>query len=194
MTCGKHIFCHERLAIVGINSGAQPLTNDDNSIILSVNGEIYNYKTIKKQLKSAHFKTDSDCETILHLYNQIGVEVVQELDGVFAFVLYDQKQNRIIAARDPIGVFTLYYGYSSKYPGTTFFASEMKALREDCDTILSFPPGHIYDSLTGQVRRWFLPIWWEKTRIPEGKVLISPQIIKLLVRFYFPQIPLTIRN
>ncbi|CAG2171049.1 unnamed protein product, partial [Oppiella nova] len=160
---GNHIFCHERLAIVGVDSGAQPITNADNSIILSVNGEIYNYLNLKKLLNDPQpYVTQSDCEIILHLYREIGDKVVDHLDGQFAFVLYDKKADRLIAARDPIGITTLYYGYDSRSPKSIYFASEMKSLNEDCDRILSFPPGHLYDSKTGQIRRWFDPNWWSE--------------------------------
>jgi asparagine synthase (glutamine-hydrolysing) len=138
-----------------VESGAQPLTNSDNSIILTVNGEIYNHMVLRKALTLPYsFKTHSDCEVIIHLYNEIGDKLLNQLDGIFAFVLYDVKADRLIAARDPIGVTTLYYGYSSKTPQTIYFSSEMKALHEDCDRILSFPLGHMYDSVTGQIIRW----------------------------------------
>ncbi len=140
-----------------MESGAQPITNEDNSIILTVNGEIYNYLRLMKTLKNAQpFKTHSDCEIILHLYREMGEKLLDVLDGQFAFVLYDKSTNRMIAARDPIGITTLYYGYSSQYPDTIYFASEMKSLNEDCDRIMSFPPGNIYDSATGKITRWYV--------------------------------------
>ncbi|CAG2108651.1 unnamed protein product, partial [Medioppia subpectinata] len=174
----NHIFCHERLAIVGVDSGAQPITNADNSIILTVNGEIYNYLNLKKLLNDPQpYVTQSDCEIILHLYREIGDKVVDHLDGQFAFVLYDKRTNRLIAARDPIGITTLYYGYDSRSPGTVYFASEMKSLNEECDRILAFPPGHLYDSTTGQIRRWFDPNWWS-----EEVIASAPLDLTLLKR------------
>jgi len=168
---GNNILCHERLAIVGVDSGAQPLTNDDGSIILAVNGEIYNHKTLKKQLSSdVNFKTQSDCEIILHMYSEIGKDVVNHLDGMFSFVLLDTNRNRFIAARDPIGITTLYQGWSSSSPNTVYFSSELKALNEDCDNIISFPPGHIYDSLTGETRRYYKPSWWDGEIIPKNPI------------------------
>ena len=89
-------------------------------------------------------------------------ELVNHLDGMFSFVLLDVKRNRVIAARDPIGITTLYYGWNSKMPGTIYFASELKSLNEDCDKILAFPPGHVYDSETEQTTRWFNPDWYVK--------------------------------
>jgi len=168
---GNNILCHERLAIVGVDSGAQPLTNDDGSIILAVNGEIYNHKTLKKQLRSdVNFKTQSDCEVILHLYSELGKDVVNHLDGMFSFVLLDTNRNRFIAARDPIGITTLYQGWSSSSPNTVYFSSELKALNEECDKIISFPPGHIYDSLTGEKTRYYKPPWWDGEVIPRNPI------------------------
>lgn len=97
-------------------------------------------------------------------------ELVQQLDGMFSFVLLDVKRNRIIAARDPIGITTLYYGWNSQMPGTVYFASELKSLNEDCDKILAFPPGHVYDSETGETTRWFNPTWWDGDRVPSNPV------------------------
>ncbi len=108
---------------------------------------------LRKALTRAYsFKTQ--CEIIIHLYNEIGDKLLNQLDGIFAFVLYDAKANRLIAARDPIGVTTLYNGYSSKTPETIYFSSEMQALHEDCDRNLSFPPGHMFDSVTAEINRW----------------------------------------
>ncbi|KAI5480972.1 asparagine synthase (glutamine-hydrolyzing) [Pseudohyphozyma bogoriensis] len=159
------ILCHERLAIVGVDSGAQPLTNDDGTLILAVNGEIYNHRTLRKNLKNtaAVFKTHSDCEVIMHLYKEHDTGLCAMLDGMFSFVLLDTSvtPSRLIAARDPIGVTTLYQGWSSERPGTVYFASELKALHDECDKIISFPPGHFWDSATGKTERYFKPTWWE---------------------------------
>ncbi|KKF97518.1 Asparagine synthetase [glutamine-hydrolyzing] 1 [Ceratocystis platani] len=161
------ILCHERLSIVGVESGAQPLTNSDETIILAVNGEIYNHRSIRKNLhNSYHFKTASDCEVVIPLYEKYGKDAPNHLDGMFSFVLYDKKQDRIIAARDPIGITTLYQGWSSKEPDTVYFASELKSLAPVCDKIEAFPPGHVFDSLTGERTRYFNPSWWEPSRVP----------------------------
>ncbi|KAI9490794.1 asparagine synthase [Zychaea mexicana] len=171
-TIKNHILAHERLAIVGIDSGAQPIVSDDESLVLCVNGEIYNHKQLRAQLEQKNhvFKTHSDCEVIMHMYKELGTELVHHLDGIFSFVLLDVKRNRIIAARDPIGVTTLYYGWRSDMPGTVYFASELKSLNEDCDKILAFPPGHVYDSDTGKTTRWFHPSWWDGDKTAEKPV------------------------
>ncbi|KAI5809702.1 hypothetical protein DFH27DRAFT_628923 [Peziza echinospora] len=169
--CNKTILCHERLSIVGIESGAQPLTNSDDTLILAVNGEIYNHRILRKQLKHKPvFKTASDCEVILHLYEEHDIDTPKLLDGMFSFVLYDAKKDRVIAARDPIGITTFYMGYSSSTPGAVYFASELKSLHPVCDKILSFPPGHVYDSLTGKTTRYFDPKWRDPSFIPTAPV------------------------
>lgn len=101
---------------------------------------------------------------------EYGLDAPKHLDGMFSFVLYDKKQDRTIAARDPIGITTLYQGWSSKEPGTVYFGSELKCLHPVCDRIESFPPGHVYDSKTGERTRYFEPSWWEETRVPQTPV------------------------
>ncbi|KAL0476098.1 asparagine synthetase [Neurospora intermedia] len=168
VTCHNTILCHERLSIVGVESGAQPLTNADESIAVAANGEIYNHRLIRKHLKNPyHFKTTSDCEVIIPLYLEHGVDAPKHLDGMFSFVLYDKKQDRTIAARDPIGITTLYKGYNSQEPGTVYFASELKSLHPVCDKIEAFPPGHVFDSLTGETTRYFEPSWWDEKKCPQ---------------------------
>ncbi|ROW00803.1 hypothetical protein VMCG_06536 [Cytospora schulzeri] len=169
--CNNTILCHERLSIVGVDSGAQPLTNADESIILAVNGEIYNHRLIRKSLTTPyHFKTHSDCEVVIPLYMEYGLDAPKHLDGMFSFVLYDKKLDRTIAARDPIGVTTLYYGWNTKEPGAVYFGSELKCLHPVCDKIEAFPPGHVYDSLTGKTTRYFEPKWWDPTNVPSKPV------------------------
>ncbi|PFH61823.1 hypothetical protein XA68_16157 [Ophiocordyceps unilateralis] len=165
------ILCHERLCVVGVESGAQPLTNADESLILAVNGEIYNHRLIRRHLKEVyHFKTHSDCEVIIPLYMEYGLDAPCHLDGMFSFVLYDKAQDRIIAARDPIGITTFYQGWSSKESDTVYFASELKSLFPVCDKIVAFPPGHVYDSKTGQTTRYFKPSWWDPAKAPSDPV------------------------
>ncbi|WFD34343.1 asparagine synthase (glutamine-hydrolyzing) [Malassezia cuniculi] len=159
------ILCHERLAIVGVDSGAQPLVSEDGKIVLAVNGEIYNHRQLRKSLKNdVHFKTESDCEVIMYLYQEHGADFVNQLDGMFAFVLVDTSvsPHRVIAARDPIGVTTLYYGRSYEYPGAIYFSSELKAIAGECERVNWFPPGHIYDSQRPEgeeLVRYFTPSW-----------------------------------
>ncbi|KAK9469841.1 hypothetical protein V1512DRAFT_257143 [Lipomyces arxii] len=163
----KTIIAHERLAIVGLDSGAQPLTNDDETLALGVNGEIYNHVIIRHALGDSYkFKTQSDCEVIIPLYLKYDIDCPNHLDGMFAFVLYDAVKDRMIASRDPIGITSLYMGRSSTCPGAVFFASEMKSLSEVCDDIITFPPGHIYDSATDKLTRYFNPSWWDGEKIP----------------------------
>ncbi|KAJ1924888.1 asparagine synthetase [Tieghemiomyces parasiticus] len=167
----NNVFCHERLAIVGVDSGAQPLTSVDETLVLCVNGEIYNHKALEQSLQTpATFKTHSDCEVIMHLYREAGVDTVKQLDGMFSFVLYDATQDRLIAARDPVGITTLYRGYDSRHPDTVYFASELKALSEDCDRIEAFPPGHVFDSATGQTTRYYEPAWFDPQVIPTAPI------------------------
>lgn len=169
------VLCHERLAIVGVDTGAQPLVSEDGKLVLAVNGEIYNHRILRKNLKdtNAVFKTHSDCEVLLHLYReQLEAEQKGEkaepfaslLDGMFSFALVDTSvtPSRLIAARDPIGITTLYYGRSSKVPGAIWISSELKALEGECDEIHGFPPGHYYDSSKpeGQeLQRYYNPRW-----------------------------------
>ncbi|RVX70203.1 Asparagine synthetase [glutamine-hydrolyzing] 2 [Exophiala mesophila] len=174
---GKNtILCHERLSIVGVDTGAQPLVNDEGTIALAVNGEIYNHRILRKQLKKPYsFRTHSDCEVIIPLYLEHGIDAPKQLDGMFSFVLYDMEQDRTIAARDPIGITSFYIGRSSQTPGAVFFASELKALAPVCDKIDVFPPGHVYDSKTDSLTRYFEPSWWDPERIPD-----TPLDLKLL--------------
>ncbi|KAI0763736.1 asparagine synthase-domain-containing protein [Irpex lacteus] len=159
----QSVLVHERLAIVGVDTGAQPLVSDDGKIILAVNGEIYNHVKLKESLKTPYnFKTHSDCEAIIPLYREHDKGLCDKLDGMFSFVLLDESvtPSRIIAARDPIGITTLYQGWSSKQPGAVYFASELKAIIDECDEIISFPPGHVYDSADNSTTRYYHPSWW----------------------------------
>jgi len=147
ITCFKNCYlAHERLAINGLLSGAQPITNMTEETALSVNGEIYNHIELRKDLESQNpdvvFTTDSDCEILLHLYKQHGPEFLKKVyvNGMYSFVLYDSSKDEYLVARDPFGVIPLYIGYSGD--GTTWFSSELKGLQKNCDHIEVFPPGH----------------------------------------------------
>lgn len=158
---GKNILCHERLAIVGVDSGAQPLTNEDETVILSVNGEIYNYEALQKKLKGNYkFKTRSDCEVLLYLWEELGPEMVHVLDGMYSFVLYDSRKDVYFACRDHVGITTMYQGFRSS-DNSVWFASEMKSLNEDCDKIIAFPPGHYYYSKTKETTEYYHPKWFD---------------------------------
>ena len=152
------ILCHERLAIVDVDTGAQPLTSRDGQNILAVNGEIYNHKQLAQNLATPYdFKTRSDCEVILPLYQQRGIDFIDELEGMFAFVLYDQEQDAYLIARDHIGIIPLYTGYDEH--GNFYVASEMKALAPICKTISEFPPGHYMWSKTGELTKYYQRDW-----------------------------------
>ncbi|KAJ7685127.1 hypothetical protein DFH06DRAFT_1356727 [Mycena polygramma] len=178
------ILVHERLAIVGVDTGAQPLVSQDGKVVLTVNGEIYNHIALRKTLgPETKFKTHSDCEVILPLYAKHGKDLCGMLDGMFSFVLLDESvsPSRIIAARDPIGITTLYQGWSSKRPGAVFFASELKALVDECDKIISFPPGHVYDSKDGSTTRYYNPSWWNgDAEGPNATIPSTPADLTLL--------------
>uniref|UniRef100_A0A0D3BEX1 asparagine synthase (glutamine-hydrolyzing) n=1 Tax=Brassica oleracea var. oleracea TaxID=109376 RepID=A0A0D3BEX1_BRAOL len=153
-------LAHERLAIIDPTSGDQPLYNQDKTVVVTVNGEIYNHKILREKLKSHQFWTGSDCEVIAHLYEEHGEEFIDMLDGMFAFVLLDTRDKSFIAARDAIGVIPLYIGWG--VDGSVWFASEMKALSDDCEQFMAFPPGHIYSSKQGGLRRWYNPPWYSE--------------------------------
>ncbi|MDY4880845.1 MAG: asparagine synthase B, partial [Muribaculaceae bacterium] len=133
--CSEHaILAHERLSIVDPESGGQPLKSEDGKIILAVNGEIYNHRDIRAGFAGKYnFATGSDCEVIIPLYLEKGLDFLDDLNGIYAFTLYDSEKNLLIAARDPIGVIPLYIGLDSN--GGTYFASELKALEGVCQSI-----------------------------------------------------------
>ncbi|KAJ7740669.1 hypothetical protein DFH07DRAFT_62959 [Mycena maculata] len=178
------ILVHERLAIVGVDTGAQPLISQDGKVILTVNGEIYNHIALREAFaQDTKFKTHSDCEVIIPLYKKYDKDLCSMLDGMFSFVLLDESvsPSRIIAARDPVGITTLYQGWSSKRPGAVFFASELKALVDECDKIISFPPGHVYDSRDNSITRYYLPSWWKgDAEGPDATIPTSPADLTLL--------------
>ena len=156
----KAILAHERLAIVGLNSGAQPLYSQDKKHILAVNGEIYNHKELRARYEDKYqFQTDSDCEVILALYQEMGADLLEELNGIFAFVLYDEEKDEYLVGRDHIGIIPLYQGYDEH--GNYYVASEMKALVPVCKTISEFPPGSFYSSKDTEPQRYYVRDWNE---------------------------------
>lgn len=143
------IVAHERLAIVDVLSGAQPLADPETGTVLAVNGEIYNHLDLKGDGPKGAcgdypFQSGSDCEVILALYRKHGRDLVQHLSGMYAFVLFDPRDSTWIIARDPIGIIPLFYGTDSH--GRLWVASEMKALMDTCDDVRVFPPGHVWSS------------------------------------------------
>jgi asparagine synthase (glutamine-hydrolysing) len=152
------IISHERLSIVDPFSGKQPLISDDNTIILAANGEIYNHKEIRKEFEGKYnFKTQSDCEVIIPLYKAYGKDFIEKLSGIFAFALYDSKNDVYLIARDEIGVIPLYQGWDKS--GRYYVASELKALEGECVSIQEFPNGCYYYSKDKEPVRWYKRSW-----------------------------------
>lgn len=161
------ILCHERLAIVDVDTGAQPLISQNGKQVLAVNGEIYNHKQLADDLAEPYpFKTRSDCEVILPLFQQKGVSFVDELEGMFSFVLYDEEQDSYLIARDHMGIIPLYTGYDEH--GNFYVASEMKALAPICKTISEFPPGHYLWSKDGQITKYYKRDWMEYDAVKDN--------------------------
>lgn len=171
--CGEHaILAHERLSIVDPESGGQPLKTADGKVILAVNGEIYNHREIRAHYSDSYeFLTGSDCEVILALYRDKGIDFLDELNGIFAFTLYDTEKNLLIAGRDPIGVIPLYMGTDNF--GNRYFASELKALEGICVTIEPFLPGCQYDSQTGKVEKWYKRDWESYDAVKDNEASID---------------------
>lgn len=176
----SHGIAHERLAIIDPESGSQPLTSPDGSIIVAANGEIYNYKEVFEELAAEAIEqgkkpykplTGSDCEVILPLYEKYGptVDLPNKLRGMFGFILYDRNRDIFFVVRDHIGVIPMYIGWS-KTDGSVYVASEMKSLHEQCNKFQQFPPGHIYTNYNATeengktnasiaFERWYRPNW-----------------------------------
>lgn len=158
-----HGIAHERLAIIDPESGSQPLTSADDSVIVAANGEVYNYKELYHDIGDKYTpKTGSDCEVILPLYEEHGatVELPRRLRGMFSFILYDRKNDGFMVCRDHMGITPLYIGWGND--GSIYIASEMKSMSAECNRFQQFPPGHIYCSKgehAGKFQRWFTPTW-----------------------------------
>lgn len=157
--CGKSaILTHERLSIVDPQSGGQPLFSPDRKQVLAVNGEIYNHREIRRRYAGRYeFRTGSDCEVLLALYRDKGVGFLEELNGIYAFALYDEEKDDFLIARDPIGVIPLYIGRDRD--GKVYCASELKALEGFCDEYEPFLPGHYYVGSEGRMVRWYKRDW-----------------------------------
>ena len=143
LNLGNGFLGFHRLAIMGLNeNGMQPFSAFGNSVVC--NGELYGFRLLKKQLeeKGYEFQSESDCELLLPLYREYGTDMFRMLDAEFALIIYDGAKKQLIAARDPIGIRPLYYGYLKS--GEIIVASEAKNLVGLCDRILPFPPGHYY--------------------------------------------------
>lgn len=166
--CGKTaILAHERLSIVDPESGKQPLFSVDGKQILAVNGEIYNHKDIRKQYEGKYeFQTGSDCEVILALYRDKGIDFLEDISGIFAFALYDEESDSFLIARDQIGVIPLYIGYDSD--GKVYVASELKALEGQCEHYEPFLPGHYYWSKDPGMKRWYKRDWFDYDAVKDN--------------------------
>ncbi|MDR0700256.1 MAG: asparagine synthase B [Tannerella sp.] len=152
------ILAHERLSIVDPASGKQPLISADGNIILCVNGEIYNHRDIRARMKDTYdFKTGSDCEVILALYQEKGIDFMEDISGIFAFALYDKTKDAFLIARDPIGVIPLYVGNDDN--GHILVSSEMKGLEKYATTYDQFKPGYLWYSKDDEPVKWYNRDW-----------------------------------
>ena len=171
--CGeKSILAHERLSIVDPQSGNQPLYSKDRKHILAVNGEIYNYRQLRKETEDLYeFQTNSDCEVILSLYRKKGIDFIEDLNGIFAFALYDEEKDEYLIARDHIGIIPLYLGWD-KF-GNFYVSSELKGLEGFCTKIEEFKPGHYLYSKEGEVKKWYNRDWSEYSNVAENETSID---------------------
>ncbi len=168
------VLMHERLSIVDVEHGAQPLYDTKTKRVLAVNGEIYNHKELEKKLSNYHdFQTNSDCEVLLYLYDEFGADFLNEIDGIFAFSLYDPNTKDYFVARDHIGIIPLYIGWDEN--GVTYVASEMKSIESYCEKLQEFPPGNYYKN--DEFTQWYQPNWVNE--IPTDAVSL-PKLKKAL--------------
>ena len=190
------ILAHERLAIVDPLSGRQPLFSPDGKQVLAVNGEIYNHQDIRRRYAGRYeFQTGSDCEVILALYRDKGIDSLDELSGIFAFVLYDEESNNFLIARDPIGVIPLYIGRDAD--GTVYVTSELKALEHQCESYEPFPPGHYMWSRDGYVmQRYYQRDWmqydkmsWATDNLEEAVLQVKEGLMAAVKRQLMSDVP-----
>ena len=166
------VLAHERLAIVDPTSGKQPIISDDGNRVIAVNGEIYNHKDLKeKYVSDYNFKTESDCEVILPLYEKIGINFLNELNGIFGFALYDSSNDKYIVARDHMGIIPLYMGWDKE--NIFYVSSELKSLEGVCNKIELFPPGHYLDSNIGKLKKWYDPKWTSYDSVKDSETKIK---------------------
>ena len=188
---GSAILAHERLSIVDPESGGQPLYSPDRKQVLAVNGEIYNHQEIRRRYAGRYeFQTGSDCEVILALYREKGINFLEDLSGIFAFVLYDEERNEFLIARDPIGVIPLYIGYDSD--GTVYVASELKALEGQCERYEPFLPGHYYWSVDPVMKGYYRRDWMQYDAVkdnPASAEAIRESLIAAVKRQLMSDVP-----
>jgi asparagine synthase (glutamine-hydrolysing) len=176
--CEKAILAHERLSIVDPQSGRQPLKSKDGNLILAVNGEIYNHQEIRNRYENSwEFLTHSDCEVILPLYNEKGPAFLEEMNGIFAFALYDREKDSYLIARDHIGIIPLYIGWDKS--GNFYVASELKAIEGVCNKIEEFLPGHYLYSRDGVMKKWYQRDWMEYEAVRQNNTSL-PDLRKAL--------------
>jgi asparagine synthase (glutamine-hydrolysing) len=178
---GSAILAHERLSIVDPQSGGQPLFSEDRLQVLAVNGEIYNHQAIRREYEGRYtFSTGSDCEVILALYRDAVraggsqedfIRMLERLNGIFAFALYDAERDEYLVARDPIGVIPLYIGKDAQ--GHICVASELKALEGICTEYEPFLPGHFLSSRSGHIERWYTRDWFKYEAVKDNKADIK---------------------
>jgi len=168
----RAVLAHERLSIVDVNTGAQPLYAEDGKQVLAVNGEIYNHRELRKKVRDDYrYATESDCEVILPLYREKGHAFLNDLKGMFAFVLYDEEKDSYLVARDPIGIIPLYYGFDDEHQ--LYFASEMKGLTEVCSEVHEFPPGHYWASGDDQPVAYYQRPWMQFESVKNATTQVS---------------------
>ena len=176
--CEKAILAHERLSIVDVESGKQPQYSKDCNLVLAVNGEIYNHQEIRNRYKDSYeFLTNSDCEVILALYRDKGPDFLEDLNGIFAFALYDRENDYYFIARDHIGIVPLYMGWDTF--GNFYVASELKALEGVCNKIQEFLPGHYLFSKDGIMKNWYKRDWMDYQNVEKNTSSI-PELRKAL--------------
>jgi len=168
----KAIMAHERLAIVDPASGKQPLLSEDEKLILAANGEIYNHRELRKQFEGKYqFQTQSDCEVILALYREKGVDFLDDMNGIFGFAIYDVEKDEYFVARDHMGIIPLYIGWDQN--GTFYVASELKALEGVCTKVELFPPGYYMSSKDGKLVQWYKRDWTDYEAVKDNETSIA---------------------
>ena len=166
------ILAHERLSIVDPASGGQPLKSPDGRLILTVNGEIYNHRELREELKNDYaFQTGSDCEVILALYQKYGKDFIEKLNGIFAFALYDEAEDTYLIARDPIGVIPLYIGHDDE--GHLLVSSELKGLEGFASEYRQFPPGYYFFSRDKDYTRWYERDWMDYDNVKDNPASVQ---------------------
>jgi len=166
------ILAHERLAIVDPKSGKQPLFSPDGRYILAANGEIYNHSELRNGLtKNYNFLTHSDCEVIIALFDEKREKFIDDLNGIFGFVIYDKLEKEFLVARDHIGIIPLYMGRDEM--DTLFISSELKALEGRCTKIEIFPPGHYMSSKDCKLKKWYKRDWMNYDNVKNNNTNIE---------------------